>query len=107
VRQDFIESDGMRSSLVFEGWNIGAVSVKRVRLDSVGTVTAEVRRQGGDPARVIGALLEEESLPSGALVTGTQSASLLSLPYLPESICIEATLNHLGLRPDMGALSRW
>jgi predicted CoA-substrate-specific enzyme activase len=86
----------------FEGWNIGAVSVKRVRLRDHGVVHADVRRHGGNPASVIRALLEEESgVPSGALVTGPQSASLLSLPYLPESICIEAALRHLGLHPDI------
>ena len=86
----------------FEGWNIGAVSVKRVRLSEDGVAHADVHRHGGDPASVIRALLAEEcDVPAGALVTGPQSASLLSLPYLPESICMEAALGHLGLRPDM------
>jgi len=86
----------------FEGWNIGAVSVKKVRLSDDGVVHADVRRHGGDPGSEIRALLGKEcGLPAGALVTGPQSASLLALPYLPESICIEAALRHLGLRPDM------
>lgn len=85
----------------FEGWNIGTVSIKRVRLHDDGTVEATVRRHGGDPASTIGSLLEQELTPSGAMVTGNQSASLLSLSYLPESICIEAALGHLGLCPDM------
>lgn len=37
----------------------------------------------------------------GAIVTGSQGVLFLSLPYLPESICIEAALEHLGLRPDL------
>jgi predicted CoA-substrate-specific enzyme activase len=35
------------------------------------------------------------------VVTGPQSVSFLSLAYLPESICIEAALGHLDLRPDL------
>jgi predicted CoA-substrate-specific enzyme activase len=86
----------------YEGWKIGAVSIKRVRLNDDGIVEAAVRRHGGDPASTIGSLLEQQELtPAGAMVTGTQSASLLPLTYLPESICIEAALAHLGLCPDM------
>ena len=86
----------------YEGWNIGAVSIKRVRLNDDGAVEATVRRHGGDPASTIGSLLEQQDLtPTGAMVTGTQSASLLPLTYLPESICLEAALAHLGLCPDM------
>jgi activator of 2-hydroxyglutaryl-CoA dehydratase len=40
-------------------------------------------------------------IPDGAVVTGPQSVSFLSLPYLTESICIEAALSHLGLHPDL------
>jgi predicted CoA-substrate-specific enzyme activase len=97
-------SDGVLSlhDTSFEGWNIGAVSVKRVRLGDGGVVQADVQRHGGDPASVIRTLLGEDSgVPAGALVTGPQAASLLLLPYLPESICIEAALRHLGVRPDM------
>lgn len=91
-----------RPGTSFEGWNIGAVSVKRVRLGDDGIVHADVHRHSGDPASLIRAILANESgTPAGALVTGNQSVSLLSLPYLPESICIEAALGHLGLRPDM------
>ena len=86
----------------FEGWNIGAVSVKRVTLGDDGVVQADVHRHNGDPASVIRTLLAKETgAPAGALVTGPQSVSLLSLPYLPESVCIEAALGHLDLRPDM------
>ena len=34
---------------VFEGWNIGAVSVKRVRLHEEGAMETDIRRHGGDP----------------------------------------------------------
>jgi activator of 2-hydroxyglutaryl-CoA dehydratase len=87
---------------VFEGWNIGAVSVKRVRLHDDGNIEAEVRRHSGDPANSIRTLLEQQApMPAGAMVTGTQSVSLLALPYHPESVCVEAALDHLGLRPDI------
>jgi predicted CoA-substrate-specific enzyme activase len=86
----------------FEGWNIGAVSVKRVRLYENGTVEADVRRHGGDPAGLVRLMLEHGAdVPAGAVVTGSESDSFLSLPYVPESICIEAALDHLGKRPDV------
>ena len=90
------------SGSVFEGWNIGAVSVKRVRLRENGAIEADVRRHGGDPAGTIRTMLDRGGrCPDGAMVTGAQAVSFLALPYLPESICIEAALDHLGLRPDL------
>ena len=87
---------------VFEGWNIGAVSVKRVRLRANGAIEADIRRHGGDPGRTIRLMLDHGGrIPAGAVVTGPQSLSFLSLPYLPESICVEAALGHLGLHPDL------
>jgi len=58
-------SDGVLSvhTTSFEGWNIGAVSVKRVRLSDDGVVHADVHRHGGNPASVIRALLG--GMPSG------------------------------------------
>ena len=93
---------GSEVGTVFEGWNIGAVSVKRVRLNQDGALEADIRRHGGDPARTVRSMLEQGArMPAGAIVTGSQSVSFLSLPYLPESICIEAALGHLGLSPDL------
>jgi activator of 2-hydroxyglutaryl-CoA dehydratase len=87
---------------VFEGWNIGAVSVKRVRFSEDGTLVGEIRRHGGDPEATIRSMLKHcGRTPAGAVVTGPQSVSFLSLPYLPESICIEAVLAHLGTHPDL------
>ena len=88
---------------LFEGWNVGAVSVKRVRLHGDGAIDVDIRRHGGDPERTIRLMLERygRTTPDGAVVTGPQSVSFLSLPYLPESICIEAALDHLGMRPDL------
>jgi len=59
------------SASVFEGWNIGAVSVKRVRLHESGAIEADVRRHGGDPAETVRCMLGHGSaLPDGAVVTG-------------------------------------
>ena len=94
--------EDVSAGLVFEGWNIGAVAVKRVRLLENGALDADVRRHGGDPAHAIRAMLDPRGrTPAGAIVTGSQAISFLSLPYLPESICMEAALDHLGLRPDL------
>jgi predicted CoA-substrate-specific enzyme activase len=89
------------SGPVFEGWNIGAVSVKRVRLHEDGEMETDIRRHGGDPERTIRWMLHGGRVPDGAVVTGPQAVSFLSLPYLPESICIEAALGHFGLHPDL------
>jgi len=86
---------------VFEGWNIGAVSVKRVRLHADGRMETDIRRHGGDPERAIRSMLQGGRAPDGAVVTGPQAVSFLSLPYLPESICIEVALGHFGLHPDL------
>ncbi len=91
-----------RTGSVFEGWNIGAVSVKRVRLHQDRAIDSDVRRPGGAPASTIRLMLDHGSeLPAGAVVTGCQSASLLPVPYLQESICIEAALGHLDRHPDL------
>jgi hypothetical protein len=74
---------------VFESWNIGAVSVKRVRFREDGTLVAEIRRS-------------YHPLDAGALRPDScrrrrdspQSVSFLSLPYLPESMCIEKNELH-------------
>jgi hypothetical protein len=59
------------SSPVFEGWNIGAVSVKRVRLHHDGKVEADIRRHGGDPSSAVHSMLDHDSEPpGGAIVRG-------------------------------------
>jgi predicted CoA-substrate-specific enzyme activase len=90
-----------RASFV-EGWNIGSVSIKRVRLYQDGAIRAEVCRHAGDPERAIRPLLEQPAdFPAAAVATGPEARSLFTLPYLPESICIESALRHLALSPDM------
>ena len=87
---------------VFEGWNIGAVSVKRVRIHADRAMETDIRRHGGDPGGTARSMLDHgDRIPDGAVVTGPEAASFLSLPYVPESICIEAALSHLGPKPDL------
>jgi predicted CoA-substrate-specific enzyme activase len=88
---------------VYEGWNIGAVSVKRVRLQVDNPVQVNMHRHGGQPERAVGEMLQEggDRIPNGVVVTGPQASTLFTLPYLPESICIEAALRYLQLKPDL------
>ena len=87
---------------VYEGWNVGAVSVKRVRLHDDGAMEADIRRHAGDPEGTVRRMLEDCSeTPRGGIVTAPQAVSFLSIPFLPESICIEAALRHIGTRPDL------
>ncbi|MGA3020176.1 MAG: BadF/BadG/BcrA/BcrD ATPase family protein, partial [Bryobacteraceae bacterium] len=87
---------------VYEGWNVGAVSVKRVRLHEDGAMEADIRRHAGDPEGTVRRMLEDcGPTPRGAIVTAPQAVSFLSLPFLPESICIEAALAHSETRPDL------
>lgn len=88
---------------VYEGWNIGAVSIKRVRLHEDGTVQTYIRKHGGDPERSVRELLEQghDSIPDGVVVTGPQSSGIFNLPYLTESVCIESALKNLNLTPDL------
>jgi predicted CoA-substrate-specific enzyme activase len=97
-------SSGCETALdaVFEGWNIGAVSVKRVRLRQDGAIETDIRRHAGDPRHTLRLMLDCcDPSPDGAVVTGPQSGAFFSLPYIPESICIEFALKHLGLAPDL------
>jgi predicted CoA-substrate-specific enzyme activase len=87
---------------VYEGWNVGAVSVKRVRLHEDGAMDTDIRRHAGDPEGTVRRMLEHcGPTPRGAIVTAPQPVSFLSLPFLPESICIEAALGHSGTRADL------
>jgi hypothetical protein len=57
-RDRAVSGSDILSGSVFEGWNIGAVSVKRVRLQGGGAIEGEVRRHGGDPAGTICSMLD-------------------------------------------------
>jgi predicted CoA-substrate-specific enzyme activase len=91
------------SGRVYEGWDIGSVTIKRVWLGEAGTVRSDIHRHGGEPDRIVRDLLRQggDHLPDGVVVTGPLAATLFDLPYLPESVCIEAALRHLQLCPDL------
>jgi hypothetical protein len=65
-----VSGSDILSGSVFEGWNIGAVSVKRVRLQEGGAIEGEIRRHWGDPAGTICSMLDSGGRsPDGAVVT--------------------------------------
>ena len=100
-RRSFQDTHG--KSGTYEGWNVGAVSVKRARLLPDGTIVAHAYRHGGDPERTVRDLLSRHDyrIPDGAIVTGPLASDLFTVPYLPESLCIEAALRRLRLNPDI------
>ncbi|MDD5703344.1 MAG: BadF/BadG/BcrA/BcrD ATPase family protein, partial [Dehalococcoidales bacterium] len=86
----------------YEGWNIGAVSVKRVVLLPDDSLRFDIRKHNGDPDKTVRELLDgRRDTPSGVVVTGPEASTTFTLPYLPESLCIEAALKHLKLNTDM------
>jgi len=91
--------------MTWEGWNIGSVTIRRVRVDEAGTVSVQSRRHGGAAAEAIQTMLAEgpqhDLTPEGATVTGPLATSVLDLPYLPEPVSIEKALQSLGLSPDI------
>ena len=93
--------------MAWEGWNVGSVTVRRVRVDEGGTVLVQARRHGGDVAGVMRSLLAEAGadwggkVADGAAITGPLAASVSSLPYVPESICLERALQALKISPNI------
>ena len=85
---------------MYLGWNIGAVSVKSVRLNDDGSVAALAVRHGGAPERAVRQMLADQPLGPdqihGAMASGAQADGLFALPYLPESLCVETALRDLG-----------
>lgn len=89
--------------MVREGWNVGSVTVRRVRIGDDGQVWTQARRHGGDLRGTIRALLAEGDGVQAERVTvsGPLASSVFDLPYLPESVCVERALQSLGVSPDM------
>lgn len=87
----------------FEGWNIGSVSIKRVQLLSNGSIISEIRKHNGEPEKVIREMLSDVQSNglSGIVVTGPQASTIFTLPYLPESLCIESALRKLNVKPEI------
>ena len=89
--------------MCWEGWNIGSVTIRRVRIFEQGDPQVESRRHGGKVSEAIRAMLTETdgAQPLGAIVTGPLAESVFSLPYLPEPVCVERALQALQRAPDM------
>ncbi len=95
--------DTLPTAGFFEGWNIGAISVKRVRLRSDGTAETDVRRHGGEPDKTVRQMLSTSTgcVPDGVAVTGPQASAIFTLPYLPESVCVEKAIAYLQVSPNL------
>ena len=91
--------------MVWEGWNVGSVTIRRVRLDAAGQHTVQSRRHGGDLAGTIMGLLSDESGSDdeldGVAVSGPLAATTFDLPTIPEPLSVEKALQGLGLAPDI------
>jgi predicted CoA-substrate-specific enzyme activase len=91
--------------MIWEGWNLGSVTIRRVRLDETGAAGVQSRRHGGNLEGTIRTMLAESDGAAeatvGATVTGPLAASLFDLPYLPEPVSIEKALEGLQLKPDI------
>lgn len=91
--------------MIWEGWNVGSVTIRRVQIDDGGVVSVQSRRHGGDLGDVIRGMLAESGSeargPEGATVTGPLAATLFDLPYLPEPVSIEKAVEGLQLKPDI------
>jgi predicted CoA-substrate-specific enzyme activase len=87
----------------FEGYNIGSVSVKRVQLFGDGTIQSQVWKHAGNPTQIIQEIHHRNwnHTACGVIVTGPQASSFINLPHRPESVCIEAALRHLQIKPDL------
>ena len=93
--------------MAWEGWNVGSVTIRRVRVDETGIISVQSRRHGGDVGGVMRVLLAESggdldgSHSEGAAITGPLANAVSSLPYVPEPVCLERALQALGVSPDM------
>jgi predicted CoA-substrate-specific enzyme activase len=89
-------------SCISAGWNIGSTSVKQVEIDADGVIQAQIVRHGGDVRNTITKILKNsDSQQKNVVVTGPLALTFFQLPYMPESICAEAALEHLNKKPDL------
>ncbi|HEC39754.1 hypothetical protein LCGC14_0320660 [marine sediment metagenome] len=87
----------------FEGIEIGAVSVKWVRMTQDGVILSEVIRHEGYPREKIKEIFTEHKSyhQSKIAITGNAAKSLLNLPYYSEAECLERALSYYKLKPDI------
>lgn len=88
---------------MYIGWDVGSVSLKLVRISDAGHVRFQILRHGGNPKALVREFIEQNDFTSAkaAIATGPFASSTFSLPYLPESLCIEAALEYLAIKPDI------
>jgi len=92
-----------RENMYFEGIEIGAVSVKWVRLLNENMIAFEVMRHEGDPGEAVKKILSAHQMDrdSVVMVTGQAAKSFFDLSYRSETECLERALAAHELRPDM------
>jgi len=90
------------NEMLYEGLEIGAVSVKWVGRSGNGLVQKEILSHGGDPKKILKTILSRNRKTGAKIVaTGQAAQELVDLPYRSETECFEKALDHYGLQPDM------
>jgi hypothetical protein len=84
------------SDSAFEGWNIGAVSVKGVLLHERGAIDADIRRHRGAPASMVRRKLDHGSESPDVGCEGHRRVSLNDYTEAPITIGPYATLLAFG-----------
>lgn len=90
-------------SPLFCGVEIGAVTAKLVKIDHAGRCSAQVRRHEGNPAIILKEFINERSKTHELkiAVTGQTAKSFLDYPYFCETQCLERSIHHYQLAPDI------
>ena len=86
-----------------EGLEIGAVSVKWLRITQDGEITKEVIRHEGYPKEKIKDILERNNSNgnSDIVITGSVAKNFYDFPYYSEVECFEKALSYNNLKPDL------
>jgi predicted CoA-substrate-specific enzyme activase len=94
---------GNGNSMISQGLEIGAVSVKWVGRDPRGGTLVAVERHEGRPEERIREILERHGSEqaSRVVVTGQAARLLMDLPYRSETECIEEALAFHDIKPDI------
>ncbi|MFX0075349.1 MAG: acyl-CoA dehydratase activase, partial [Candidatus Hermodarchaeota archaeon] len=87
----------------YEGLEIGAVSVKWVRISQDGTIIKEVLRHEGFPKEKIREIFERYNTngDSNIVMTGNVAKQFFNFPYYSEAECFEKALQYYNLKPDL------
>ncbi|NHJ19531.1 MAG: hypothetical protein EAX91_01215 [Candidatus Lokiarchaeota archaeon] len=87
----------------YEGLEIGAVSVKWVRISQDGTIINEVLRHEGFPREKIREIFKRHNTngDSNIVMTGNVAKQFFDFPYYSEVECFEKALQYYNLKPDL------